>query len=96
MSSDINHDIKNKKIIIIEDGNEAYVEYTITNDRFDIVHTFVPHPMEGKGMASILVKFAYDYARREGLQLSATCSYAKVWLSRHSDYMLTSTKEKAE
>ena len=40
----------------------------------------------GKGIASALVKAAYDYGRCKGLKAIATCSYAVVWLQRHPEY----------
>ena len=46
----------------------------------DILHTFVPKPLEGQGIASELVKFVYDYALEQGFGVSATCSYAAKWL----------------
>lgn len=81
-----NHDIENKKVIITEDGNDASVEYDVHDGTLDIVHTFVPHPLEGRGIASQLVRTAYDYAREKGLKPTATCTYAKAWLDRHPDY----------
>ena len=38
------------------------------------------------GIASALVKAAYDYARCKGLKAVATCSYAVIWLQRHPEY----------
>ncbi|MDL2291624.1 N-acetyltransferase [Bacteroides sp. OttesenSCG-928-F21] len=65
------------------DGYEASVVYRITDDCFDIVHTYVPVPIEGKGIAAALVKAAYDYAIENDLQPRATCPYAVMWLKRH-------------
>lgn len=83
---EIQHDIEGKKFFTIIDGNEAHVEYQVTDGQLDIIHTIVPHPLEGKGIASALVKYAYDYALSEGMKPAATCSYAKVWLQRHPTY----------
>ena len=38
------------------------------------------------GIASALVKVAYDYALTNELVPMATCSYAVVWLERHPEY----------
>ena len=39
-----------------------------------------------RGIASALVKAAYDYARCKCLKPVATCSYAVIWLQRHPEY----------
>lgn len=69
-----------------EDGLTAYVEYELTDDGLDILHTIVPKPLEGRGIASALVRYAYDFARANGLQPEATCSYAVAWLQKHPEY----------
>ena len=45
-----------------------------------------PGEISGRGIASALVKAAYDYALANGLVPVATCSYAVVWLERHPEY----------
>jgi predicted GNAT family acetyltransferase len=64
-------------------GHEAYVDYVIKDGSLVVIHTFVPKPIKGLGIASELVKAAYDYADREGLGCKATCSYALSWLEKH-------------
>ena len=46
----------------------------------------VPEELGGRGIASALVKAAYDYALENGYKPVATCSYAVVWLKRHPEY----------
>lgn len=81
------HDISTHEVFTVIDGNKAYVEYQLDDDKLDILHTVVPHPLEGQGIASALVKFAYDYALANNLKPAATCPYAKVWLQRHPEYV---------
>ncbi|MDD4514342.1 GNAT family N-acetyltransferase [Massilibacteroides sp.] len=72
----------------INDGeNTAYVEYTLHDGNLDIEHTYVPKLWEGKGLASALVKEAYDYALENKLKPVGTCSYAVTWLQRHPEYV---------
>ncbi|MEG1161677.1 GNAT family N-acetyltransferase [Bacteroides sp.] len=65
------------------EGRTAFVQYRLIDGSLDIIHTIVPRPLEGKGIAAALVKAAYDYALAQGLRPSATCSYAVKWLERH-------------
>ncbi len=58
------------------DGRTAFVQYRLLGDSLDIIHTIVPRPIEGRGIAATLVKAAYDYALANGMKPKATCSYA--------------------
>lgn len=86
MADIINHNPQTHRFVLAKDGETAYVEYVLNEDSLDITHTFVPKSLEGQGIASALVKEAYDYALGKGLWPKATCSYAVVWLKRHSEY----------
>lgn len=83
---DILHDPEKHRFTLLQNGEMAYVAYRIENKTFDIRHTVVPTPLEGQGIASALVKEAYDYARQQGYKLVATCSYAVRWLQHHPEY----------
>lgn len=83
---DIMHDEIRKQFRMEAEGLVAHVAYEINNGGLDIRHTIVPKPLEGRGIASALVKAAYDYAQAHGLKPVATCSYAVAWLQRHPEY----------
>ena len=38
------------------DGRTAFVQYRLLGDSLDIIHTIVPRPIEGRGIAAALVK----------------------------------------
>lgn len=50
------------------DGYTAYVQYRLSNDTLNIIHTIVPKPIEGRGIAAALVKHAYTYAKGNNLK----------------------------
>lgn len=83
---EILHDSQNRIFATEVEGYTAFVNYVVENGKLDIRHTIVPPEIEGRGIAGQLVKFAYDYALKHGLQPIATCSYAVVWLQRHPEY----------
>lgn len=70
----------------IVDGVKAHVSYISDGKMLDIRHTIVPEAIGGRGIASALVKAAYDYAVENHLTPVATCSYAVTWLQRHPEY----------
>lgn len=83
---DIVHQKDSCRFEVTVDGVTAHVAYRIENGGLDVRHTVVPKPIGGRGIASALVKAAYDYAVAHGFRPVATCSYAVVWLQRHPEY----------
>ena len=83
---EINHDESRQEFYVELEGHRAHVAYQIHDEGLDIRHTIVPEAIGGRGIASALVKAAYDYARCKGLKAVATCSYAVIWLQRHPEY----------
>lgn len=81
------HNQEKKIFSITIDGFTGYVSYQIEDGLLNIIHTVVPSQIEGKGIASQLVKVAYDYALNNHLKPFATCSYAIRWLQRHPEYI---------
>lgn len=77
------HNPENKTFHMECEENTAYLEYSLKKDTLDILHTVVPAPLSGRGIASALVKNAYDYALLHHLHITATCSYAAAWLEKH-------------
>lgn len=93
---DIFHDKEKKRFILTEDGFTAYVAYETDHKSLDIRHTIVPKEIGGRGIASNLVKFAYDYALENKMVPVATCSYAAMWLKRHPEYNGCESKDYIE
>jgi len=48
-----------------------------------IMHTEVPPPLQGRGIAGALVQAALDHARARGLKVRPLCSYARAYMRRH-------------
>lgn len=85
MEYEIEHQLEQKLFKTEVEGRTAFVQYRLLNGGLDIIHTIVPRPLEGQGIAAALVKAAYDYAVANGLKPKATCSYAVAWLQRHPE-----------
>ncbi len=86
MDYQIEHLPERRRFVTEVDGTTAFVEYDIYGQNLDILHTIVPRPIEGRGIASALVAAAYKYALENGYKCNATCSYAVRWLQRHPEY----------
>ena len=85
MEYEIEHQPEQKLFKTEVEGRTAFVQYRLLNGGLYIIHTIVPRPLEGQGIAAALVKAAYDYAVANGLKPKATCSYAVAWLQRHPE-----------
>ena len=81
----IEHDIAAQRFHTTVDGSEAYLDYRIDGHVLDIRHTFVPRPVEGRGIAAALVRTALEYARSRGWKVLPSCWYAELYLRRHPE-----------
>jgi predicted GNAT family acetyltransferase len=87
MSYEIHHDPVARRFTTVVDGVEAEVNYRYDDgDVLVIYHTGVPRPIEGRGIASELVRSAFEFARNVGMKVRPSCSYAAVWVQRHKQY----------
>lgn len=87
MEMKVVHHESDQQFVLLADGEKAYVSYEmLTDSLLDLQHTIVPKPISGRGIASLLVQAACDYARSKGYKIRATCAYAQVWLERHPGY----------
>lgn len=56
-----------------------------------MVHTEVDDRFQGLGVASALVNYAVRQTRAEGLRIAPQCSYVRMWLQRHPEFVTTDT-----
>lgn len=85
MENKITHNPSTKRFETVVDGITAYVEYQEYPGGLDLVHTIVPKPIGGKGIAAALVKHALDYAQSNSLKIIPTCSYIRIYVDRHKE-----------
>lgn len=84
--SNITHDVKNQKFFVIIDGLESYLGYVKTNDTLNLVHTFVPSVLRGKGIAAKLVEAALQNARKNAYKIIPSCSYVSNYIEQHPEF----------
>ena len=59
MEYEIEHQPEQKLFKTEVEGRTAFVQYRLLNGGLDIIHTIVPRPLEGQGIAAALVKAAF-------------------------------------
>lgn len=69
----------------VEGDLTGFLDYIEKPGRLALVHTEVLPGHEGQGIASGLVRFALDDARRRGLRVIASCPYVRAYVDRHPE-----------
>lgn len=82
----VQHDAGRQRFHLQLEGHEAELTYHVRDGALVIDHTGVPQAIEGRGLASRLVRAAFEHARGQGWRVIPACSYARVWVERHPDY----------
>ena len=86
MAPEIHHDPVARRFSTQFEGSEAELDYHYDGQVLVIHHTGVPRAIEGRGVASELVRTAFEFARSANLKVRPACSYAAAWIQRHPQY----------
>ena len=81
----IHHDAAGQRFEAQVEGGTAECAYRLGNGLMNIVHTEVPPPSEGRGVAAALVQAALVHARAMGWRVRPSCSYVRTWMRRHPE-----------
>ena len=72
----------------------ALLAYQRFPDRIVLMHTEVPSPLEGHGLAARLARSALDFARSNHLRVVSLCPYVSNFIRKHAEYQdLVSSKD---
>jgi predicted GNAT family acetyltransferase len=82
----IEHSIPTHRFQTRVDGKLAYTEYSMDGRTLTFTHTQVPKELEGRGLASKIVKFALDEARSKKFKVVAQCPYVSSYIQRNPEY----------
>ena len=80
---------KSKNLIFIEVDGEIAAEMNIIFDdsgRIIIEHTLVSPKFNGKGLGKIMIAKAVEYARENGVKITARCEYARSFFEKNMEY----------
>jgi predicted GNAT family acetyltransferase len=82
----VTHNEEAKLFEIPLDSLRALLTYRRFPDRIVFDHTEVPEPLEGKGLAARLARFALDFARANHLGVVPLCPYVSSFIRKHPEY----------
>lgn len=82
---EITHNAASRRFESRVDGLLCRCDYRMRGNTMMLVHTEVPPQLEGRGIASRLVRAAFDHARHNGMDVLPVCSYVSAWARRHPE-----------
>lgn len=85
MSIDVVHVPEQSRFQAGDGDDPAVLVYEHGDGDVALLHTVVPHAMEGRGVGSRLVEAAVTWARGEDLDVVPVCSFVQGWLKRHPE-----------
>lgn len=86
MDIEVKQDKENKRFVAEVEGQKAYLSYNIFDDKINFSSTFTPPELRGKGIAKIIVEYAFNYAKDNNLKVIPTCSYVQAFVERNDNY----------
>ena len=81
----INNEAEKRFEIHLNDA-VAFLEYRYHNGDIALMHTLVPDELSGKGLATILAKYALDYAKENKLPVVVYCPFVSGFLKKNPEY----------
>ncbi|HYQ99555.1 MAG TPA: GNAT family N-acetyltransferase [Casimicrobiaceae bacterium] len=82
---EVRHDERASRFEATVDGLVCFAAYDRQDDVLRMNHTSVPEKLEGRGIAAVIVRFAFEYARANGLRVEPWCSYVRTYMRRHPE-----------
>lgn len=77
-TSDFVHDETNQQFRLQIEGKTAWVDYSIRDGRYFLVHSEVPAELRGRGAGRQLVERTFEYLEAKQQPAVAVCSYVKA------------------
>ena len=71
---------------IEQDGHIAYLDYSLTGNILELIHTEVPPALRRLGLSSALAQNALQWARERGLKVDIVCPMVRRYIDQHPEY----------
>jgi predicted GNAT family acetyltransferase len=86
MEVTLHNNLEEKEYQAEVDGHTARMEYILANNKIYLTHTEVPRALEGKGVASSMVKQVFAEIEDKKLQLVPLCPFVATYIKRHPEW----------
>jgi uncharacterized protein len=74
------------RIEMERNGEVAYLEYSLSGNVLQLIHTEVPKKLRGMGLASSLAETALHWAREDKLNVDIICPSVQTYIVKHPEY----------
>ena len=81
----VRDNVAEQEFELVVDGHRAVAAYQMEGDVIVFTHTVVPREIEGRGVASKLIRGALDAARDRGLKVVPQCTFVRAYMERHPE-----------
>jgi predicted GNAT family acetyltransferase len=85
IATDVRHNTDASRFEATVEGRLCVADYRLHDGVMTMFHTEVPRALQGRGIASQLVRAALGHARAQGLKVRPDCSYVASWMRRHPE-----------
>ncbi|HLS42902.1 MAG TPA: GNAT family N-acetyltransferase [Paenalcaligenes sp.] len=86
MTRAIQHVPEQQCFEVYEQGHRCVLNYRLQNDLFTVMHTGVPAPVGGQGIAAELTAAALAYAKSQQFKVVPLCSYTAAYIRKHPEH----------
>ena len=86
MDMEVRHDGRKNRFVADVEDRECVLDYErVDDDTLDFKHTFTPRPLRHRGIASEVVRQAFEWVDRNDQQVIATCPFVQKYVERHPE-----------
>jgi hypothetical protein len=79
--------VSRNKFEFEEDGHVAYLEFEVDSAGWlTLLHTEVPAALQGRGVATLLARTAFEHARDNSLKVDVICPVAANFVAKHPEF----------
>jgi hypothetical protein len=87
MDSDaIRDNAERHRFEVTVDGHLAHADYRIDGDVITFTHTIVPPALEGRGIASRLIRHGLSEARARKMRVVPQCPFVAAYIRKHPEW----------
>ncbi len=71
---------------IEQNGQTAYLDYSLTGNILELIHTEVPAALRHLGLSNALAENALNHAREHNLKVDIVCPTVRRFVAQHPEY----------
>lgn len=82
----VSREVTTGRFEIEQSGEVTYLEYSLSGNILELIHTEVPEKVRNLGLASALAEYALHWAREHNLKVDIICPTVQRYVQHHPEY----------